>query len=144
AAGRERNDQGDLSGRIGLRARRRASEDKRCNQQYCSDIGSALPLPLLSAEARLRAKADAGEGWGGGASASGFPVWREPPPAALCERVGLPRKRERRSKPADKPREHHTRLPYLLSPSAPAKMTYNRPARDRYFQPSGTSNGLPA
>src|SRR5262249_44994005 len=50
--------------------------------------GSAPPLPL------------AGEGWGGGASASGFPAWREPPPAALFERVGLPRERERRSKPA--------------------------------------------
>jgi hypothetical protein len=28
-------------------------------------------------------------------------VWREPPPAAPFERVGLPRKRERRSEPAD-------------------------------------------
>src|SRR6188768_3551210 len=60
--------------------------------------GTALPLPL------------AGEGWGGGASASGFSMLREPPPAALFERVGLPRKRERRSDPADKAREHHMRL----------------------------------
>src|SRR4051812_39620554 len=44
----------------------------------CSDIGTPPPLPL------------AGEGWGGGASASGLPAWREPPPAALFERVGLP------------------------------------------------------
>lgn len=28
------------------------------------------------------------------------PEWRKPSPAALCERVGLSRKRERRSKPA--------------------------------------------
>ncbi len=41
------------------------------------DIGGGLPLPL------------AGEGWGGGASTSEFPAWREPPPAALFERVGL-------------------------------------------------------
>src|ERR1700712_993429 len=42
------------------------------------------------------------EGWGGGASAWGRPAWIEPPPAPLFERVGLPRKRERR-------REHRLR-----------------------------------
>ena len=41
-----------------------------------------LPLPL------------AGKGWGGGAPQS-VRVDRFPPPAALCERVDLPRKRER-------------------------------------------------
>jgi hypothetical protein len=70
----------------------------------CSGIGAALPLPL------------AGEGWGGGASASGLPgiaenvpARREPSPAALCERVGLSRKRERRSKLAGSCTEIHTR-----------------------------------
>ncbi|MGX1317279.1 hypothetical protein AB7M17_000732 [Bradyrhizobium sp. USDA 377] len=70
----------------------------------CCGIGTALPLPL------------AGEGWGGGVSAlgllrivEGVSAWREPSPAALCERVGLSRKRERRGKPADNLHEIHMR-----------------------------------
>ncbi len=71
AAGRERNDQGDLSGRIGLRARRRACEYKRCGKKcgkQCSSPDHDRPLPA--------------------------------PP---------------------------------VIPGARSKMTYNRPARDRYF-----------
>ena len=68
-----------------------------------SGIGRTLPLPLF-----------AGEGWGGGAPASEFPVWREPPPAALFERVGLPRKRERRTEQADRLSRAHMRLPCRL------------------------------
>jgi hypothetical protein len=46
-------------------------------------MDGALPLPL------------AREGWGGGISAMGFSVRREPSPAALFERIDLPRKRGR-------------------------------------------------
>jgi hypothetical protein len=57
-----------------------------------------LPLPL----ARVL-------GWGTSAPglpamAENVPAWREPSPAALCERVGLSRKRERQGKPANSPR----------------------------------------
>src|SRR6185369_7915392 len=38
-----------------------------------------------------------GGGLGWGCFRIGISVWREPPPAALFERVGLPRKRERRA-----------------------------------------------
>jgi hypothetical protein len=75
---------------------RRGGELERDEIRFeCSNEGGALPLPL------------AGEGRGGGVSASGLlriaeevPARREPSPAALCERVGLSRKRERPSKPA--------------------------------------------
>ncbi|MGY3614778.1 hypothetical protein ACVJGD_000974 [Bradyrhizobium sp. USDA 10063] len=51
--------------------------------RIASTIDAALPLPL------------AGEGWGGGISAMGLFVGREPSPAALFERIDLPRKRGR-------------------------------------------------
>src|SRR5581483_8449266 len=47
-----------------------------------------------------------GGGLGWGRFRIGIPCAERPPPAALFERVGLPRKRERRSEPADKPLEH--------------------------------------
>jgi hypothetical protein len=50
----------------------------------------------------------------GGASALGFSAWREPPPAALFERVGLPRKRERRSEPGQS-----WSIPYAIALPAP-------------------------
>ena len=56
AAGRERNDQGDLPGRIGLRARRGTCEDKRSSQQYSSpDHDKRLPAPdvIPSAHAKM-------------------------------------------------------------------------------------------
>src|SRR4029079_3742471 len=65
-----------------------------------------LPLPL------------AGEGRGGGASAhSARRVDRFPPPAALYERVDLPRKRERLSAPPRAISGSHFKQPDTTSPS---------------------------
>jgi hypothetical protein len=99
----------DLRERSVLFASPRKRQGNRISCARCGGIGAALPLPL------------AGEGWDRGGSTSGLPGIAEnvpgrlePSPAALCERVDLSRKRERRSKLADNPREIDMRLPCHL------------------------------